>query len=158
MDIVAEIVADSADLRSAIKEAQDTSITLESKATKHFEEHSVYEIYKEYSKPLVNMPSYAYLAVMRAESEKQLRVKLVFDEAQSLRAGKKLFVPGGASDLRDVLEDAIEDGIKRLLHPSLGREYKSDKKAQSDREAIDIFGKNVGELLLSSPVKNKVIM
>jgi uncharacterized protein len=67
MDIVAEIVADSADLRSAIKEAQDTSITLESKATKNFEEHSVYEIYKEYSKPLVNMPSYAYLAVMRAE-------------------------------------------------------------------------------------------
>lgn len=158
MDIVAEIVADSADLRSAIKEAQDTSITLESKATKNFEEHSVYEIYKEYSKPLVNMPSYAYLAVMRAEWAKQLRVKLVFDEAQSLRAGKKLFVPGGASDLTVVLQEAIEDGIKRLLHPSLWREYKSDKKAQSDREAIDIFGKNVGELLLSSPVKNKVIM
>lgn len=56
------------------------------------------------------------------------------------------------------MQIALIDSIKRLLHPSLEREYRSDKKAQSDREAIDIFGKNIEELLLSSPVKNKVIM
>lgn len=104
------------------------------------------------------MPSYAYLAVTRAEKEKQLRVKLVFNERQSIAHAKKIFIPSHASDLQELLTETIFDGIKRLLHPSLEREYRSDKKSQSDREAIDIFGKNVKELLLSSPVKNKVIM
>lgn len=158
MDIVAEIVADDPTVRGDIKYDQDRTVALESKATKKFEEHSVYEIYKDYTKPLVQMPSYAYLAITRAENEKQLRVKLQFNEAKSIDATKKVFLPVGASDLQEILGEAIVDGIKRLLHPSLEREYRSDKKAQSDREAIDIFGKNVEELLLSSPVKNKVIM
>ena len=157
-NIVAEIVADDPHLRAQIKQAQATTITCQSKATKQFKEHSVYEIYKEYTKPLHLMPSYAYLAIARAEKEKQLRVKLVFDEDQSQATAYKLFIPRQATDLENLLQGAIQDGIKRLLHPSLEREYRADKKAQSDREAIDIFWQNVEELLLSSPVKNKVIM
>jgi uncharacterized protein len=56
------------------------------------------------------------------------------------------------------LHQAITDGIKRLLHPSLERELRSAAKERADREAIDTFGKNVSELLLSSPVRGKAIM
>ncbi|USN54608.1 MAG: hypothetical protein H6765_08965 [Candidatus Peribacteria bacterium] len=93
MDIIAEIVADDPALRQTIKTAQDHSVTLESSPGKDFAEHSVYDTYKNYSKPLAQMPSYAYLAIARAESEKQLRVKLLFNEAQSIAAAKKHFLP-----------------------------------------------------------------
>jgi len=158
MDIVAEIVADHPDLRAQIKESQWRTVLCSTKATKNFEENSVYETYKEYSKPLSQIANYAYLAICRAENEKQLRIKITFKEAASVAQANKIFVPHNASDLSEVLKDAILDGIKRLLHPSLERELRSAKKEKSDREAIDIFGKNVEELLLSSPVKGKTIL
>ncbi len=158
MDIVAEIVADHPELRTQIKESQWATIPLTTAATKNFEDHSVYENYKEYSKALSSMPNYAYLAITRAEKEKQLRVKLGFKEASSLVHAQKIFVPHAASDLQETLNLALQDGIKRLLHPSLERELRAQKKEQSDREAIDIFGKNVEELLLGSPVREKTIM
>lgn len=69
---MAEAVSDHADLRAEIKQFEETNAKLETKATKTFEEDGVYKIYKEYSKKLSEMPSYAYLAVARAEKEKQL--------------------------------------------------------------------------------------
>jgi uncharacterized protein len=88
------------------------------------------------------------LAVARAEKEKQLRVKLIFNEVKSSTQATSIFIASSATNLQEILLEAIEDGIHRLLHPSLEREFKSNKKEQSDREAIDVFGKNVQELLL----------
>lgn len=157
-DIIAEIVADSAELRQEILVSQTHCVPLVTKATKHFDEKGVYGIYKEYTKSLSTVPSYAYLAIARAEKEKQIRVSLAFQLVKSMKQATAIFVPPHASDVQELLEQAIHDGIKRLLHPSLERHLRAEKKAQSDREAIDIFGKNVEELLLSAPVKNKVIM
>jgi len=157
-DIVAEVVADDTKLRVMLKKSQAMRVPLTTKATKTFDEQSVYKTYKDYQKSLSQMPSYAYLAVARAEKEKQLRVKLMFDEESCFSHGARLFIPRGASDLRDVLLEAIQDGIKRLLLSSLERELRAEKREQSDRDAIDVFGKNVEALLLSSPVRGKVIM
>lgn len=71
-DIVAETVSDHADLRAEIKQFEEVNATLQTKATKTFEENGVYKIYANYNKKLSEMPSYAYLAVNRAEKEKQL--------------------------------------------------------------------------------------
>lgn len=157
-DIVAEIIADDPKLRTIIKNTQSRSALLSTKVGKKYEENSTYKNYLDYSKPLVYMPSYAYLAIIRAEKEKQLSVKLSFDEERARRAANAHFVPSNASDLVSFLQDAMMDGVKRLLLPSLERELRTNKKEQSDREAIDIFGKNVKELLLSSPVKERTIM
>lgn len=157
-DIVAEIIADAPELRNHIRQSQSNTISLKTAPTKTFDEKSVYGIYKDYTKSLTSIPNYAYLAICRAEKEKQLRVKTLFNETKSNAEAKRLFIPAHATNLKILLIEAIEDGIKRLLHPSLERELRSAKKETSDREAIDIFGKNVEELLLSSPVKNKVIM
>lgn len=74
MDIVAEEVSDHAALRDVVRNKLSNSIKLATKATKTFDPNGVYKIYGEYNKPLADMPSYAYLAVARAEEEKQLSV------------------------------------------------------------------------------------
>jgi uncharacterized protein len=107
---------------------------------------------------MVLIPSYAYLAISRAEKEKQLRVKIHIDEKKSLQEAKSLFIPHQASNLSSLLAEALTDGIKRLLHPSLEREFRSTTKERADREAITTFGSNVSQLLLSSPVRSKTIM
>jgi len=157
-DIVAEIVAEDPKLRAILKDDQSTTLRLQTKARKHLEEHSVYDIYKAYDKTLDTIPSYAYLAISRAEKEKQLRAKCIFNEARSLSQAKTIFIPQPATNLQEILVEALEDGIHRLLHPSLEREFRSQKKEQADREAIDVFGKNVQELLLWSPVMWKNIL
>ena len=74
MDIIAEEVSDHADLRDTIRNKLSNTIKLQTKATKTFDPNGVYKIYGEYSKSIADMPSYAYLAVARAEDEKQLSV------------------------------------------------------------------------------------
>ena len=80
-DILAEAVSDHADLRAEIKQFEEVNAKLQTKATKTFEENGVYKIYKDYNKKLSEMPSYAYLAVSRAEKEKQLSVAIEFSQS-----------------------------------------------------------------------------
>jgi len=72
MDIIAEDVSDHAKLRELIRNTEGNTIALQTKATKKFEPNGVYKIYGAYNKKLSEMPSYAYLAVCRAEEEKQI--------------------------------------------------------------------------------------
>jgi transcriptional accessory protein Tex/SPT6 len=72
MDIVAEDVSDHAKLRDTIRNTETNQVMLQTKATKKFDPNGVYKIYGAYTKKLADMPSYAYLAVCRAEEEKQI--------------------------------------------------------------------------------------
>lgn len=157
-DIVAEEVSDHATLRDDIRHALSTNIILQTKPTKTFEENGTYKIYANYSKKLWDLPSYAYLAVARAETEKQLSVSLLRPAEQLYTRASKYFVPKGASNLVTLLDDAINDGIKRLLTPSLDREFRSDKKRWSDEAAIKLFGVNLSQLLLTPPVRGKITL
>ena len=157
-DIVAEDVSDHADLREEIKDYEQTNAVLATKATKKFEENGVYKIYKEYSKKISEMPSYAYLAVSRAENEKQLSVKLNLSEARITKSAEKFFVPAQAKSCVEYLKEAIQDGLDRLLLPSLEREIRSDKKHRSDEAAIKVFGDNMKHLLLTGPVKGLTVL
>jgi len=151
-------VSDHADLREEIKDYEQTNAVLATKATKKFEENGVYKIYKEYSKKISEMPSYAYLAVSRAENEKQLSVKLNLSEARITKSAEKFFVPAQAKSCVEYLKEAIQDGLDRLLLPSLEREIRSDKKHRSDEAAIKVFGDNMKHLLLTGPVKGLTVL
>lgn len=157
-DIVAEDVSDHADLRDAIKSWEDSHAVLETKATKTFEENGVYKIYKTYSKKLSEMPSYAYLAVDRAENEKQLSLNLILSDAKIWEESTRFFVPKQAKSCVLYLEEAIRDGLDRLLLPSLERELRSDKKRRSDEAAIKVFGENLKNLLLTPPIKGMTVL
>ncbi len=158
MDIVAEEVSDHAALRDTIRNKLSNTIKLQTKATKTFDPNGVYKIYGEYNKSLADMPSYAYLAVARAEDEKQLSVWLQRPLETLTESASSFFVPKGASDLVDYLTQAIEDGLKRLFIPSLERELRSDKKRRSDEAAIKLFGENLKQLLMTPPVRGKTVL
>ena len=157
-DIVAEDVSDHADLRDEIKSWEENNVVLKTKATKKFEEKWVYKIYKEYDKKLADMPSYAYLAVSRAEAEKQLSLSLQFSDAKIWESATWFFVPKQAKSCVVYLEEAIRDGLDRLLLPSIERELRSDKKRWSDEAAIKVFGENLKNLLLTPPVKGMTVL
>ena len=152
-DILAEAVSDHADLRAEIKQFEEINAKLQTKPTKTFEENGVYKIYKDYNKKLSEMPSYAYLAVARAEKEKQLSVGLEFSQSKISEFSTRFFVPQNANSSVEYLHEAIEDGLTRLLLPSIERELRSDKKRWADEAAIKVFGDNLKNLLLTPPVK-----
>ena len=157
-DILAEAVSDHADLRAEIKQFEEINAKLQTKATKTFEENGVYKIYKDYNKKLAEMPSYAYLAVARAEKEKQLSVGLEFSQSKISEFSTRFFVPQKANSSVEYLHEAIEDGLTRLLLPSIERELRSDKKRWADEAAIRVFGDNLKNLLLTPPVKGLTVL
>ena len=157
-DIVAEDVSDHADLRETIKTREENFAVLETKATKTFEENWTYKVYANYSKKLSEMPSYAYLAVSRAEKEKQLNLKLIFGEDKIWEDTKIFFVPKGYWTVIIYLEEALQDWLKRLLMPSLEREIRSDKSRWADEAAIKVFGENLKNLLLAPPIKGMNVL
>ncbi len=108
-DVIAEEVSDHADLRADLKQFEEQHALLETKATKTFEENGVYKIYQNYSKKLSEMPSYAYLAVSRAEKEKQLSVKLQFSQEKISAFSSQYFIPKDANSSVVYLQEAIED-------------------------------------------------
>ena len=157
-DILAEAVSDHADLRAEIKQFEEINAKLQTKPTKTFEENGVYKIYKDYNKKLSEMPSYAYLAVARAEKEKQLSVGLEFSQSKISEFSTRFFVPQNANSSVEYLHEAIEDGLTRLLLPSIERELRSDKKRWADEAAIRVFGDNLKNLLLTPPVKGLTVL
>jgi len=118
----------------------------------------VYKIYGTYSKKLAEMPSYAYLAVARAEEEKQISLSLQRPLPALLRSAETLFAPKNPSEIVSYLRDALTDGLKRLFLPSLEREFRSEKKRRADEAAIKLFGENLKQLLLTPPVRGKTVL
>jgi len=157
-DIIAEELADHPTYRETIRKKQMTTIDLQTKATKTFDPKGVYKIYESYTKKLNDMPSYAYLAVARAEQEKQLQVSLQRPVPALVRTAETLFIPRNPNEIVSYLQDALLDGLKRLFLPSLEREFRSEKKRRSDEAAIKLFGENLKQLLLTPPVRGKTVL
>lgn len=157
-DIIAEDVSDHANLREEIKIHEENKAVLQTKPTKTFEENGVYKMYGDYKKNLNEIPSYAYLAMFRAEKEKQISVAIDMAWPRILDLSHKYFIPQKTGTIREYLEGAIEDGLKRLLLPSLEREIRSDKKRRADEAAIKVFGENMKNLLLTPPIQGLTVL
>jgi len=157
-DIIAEDVSDHANLRDKIKSHEENNAIISTKPTKTFEENGVYKIYKDYSKQLSEIPSYAYLAINRAENEKQLKLNLKMSDEKIKSFADSYFLPNDANTSSVYLIEAIADWLKRLLLPSIEREIRSDKKRRADEAAIKVFGTNLKNLLLIPPVKWLTVM
>ncbi len=158
MDILAENISDSAELRDVIRNYINKDWILSTKATKTFEPQWVYKIYGEYSKKFADIPSYAYLAISRAEEEKQLNIYITGGSEFISDLTKKYFVPKEYGSVVKYIHMSIKDWLDRLLMPSIIREVRSDKKRWSDEAAIKIFGENMKQLLLTPPIRWLTVM
>ncbi len=156
LDIIAENIADDSDYRKKIKSFCFREAVISTKAAK--EEKSPYEMYYDFSEPILKIPSHRILAINRGEKEEFLKVKLDKPEEKIVDYLKKQIIQDYKSQFSEILEKTIIDSYKRLIEPSVEREIRSDLSEKSEEQAIKVFGKNAKQLLLQPPIKNMTVM
>ncbi|MFT5835779.1 MAG: hypothetical protein ACI9RG_000672 [Sulfurimonas sp.] len=157
-DILAERYADLPREREAIRNSMQRFGNLETKKTKHFDENGTFKNFAGKSEKVAYIPSHRYLAIMRGVKEKELSVKITTDTNRIEENIKQYKIPRHASSSSEFLFAAYKDGLKRLLLPSLEREVQSELKEKADISAINVFGKNLNQLLMTPPVTKRVLL
>jgi uncharacterized protein len=158
-DIVSEIVAERADVRSVVRARLDREGMLECAAVPaKTKVPTKFEAYYDFSERAKTIPSHRFLAMLRGEEEGILRVKLrVDDDAVAFDiAGRVGWRRGGP--FAGELQAAVVDATKRLLLPSIESDMRSDLKEASDVEAAKIFAENVSKLLLAPPLGRRTVL
>ena len=159
-DIIAEQVSEDERSRNQVRSAFRREAFIESKvvkAKKDSDEAQKYSDYFEWEEPLKRCSSHRLLAMRRGESEGILRVSITIDDDEAVERLQRNYVRGNGACQRLVAE-AVEDGYKRLLLPSIETEFMNLSKEKADEEAIRVFAENLRQLLLGAPLGQKRVM
>ena len=151
MDIIAENISDSADIRKRLKNIIRLNALIRSKASDQ-DKDSVYAQYYDYSEPVSKAAGHRILAMNRGESEGFLKVSLEIPPEKCLNIIFRLTVKGN-SELSELVRTAAEDAYSRLIFPSLENEIRSELTEKADEQAIALFAVNLRGLLMQPPVK-----
>lgn len=156
-DIIAEGVSDNADYRSYIREAtmEEGIITSSAKDEKA---QSVYEMYYHFEEPVRKVAGHRVLALNRGEAEKALTVKVNAPVERILRYLAKQLITAENPHTSPLLQEVIEDSYERLIAPAIEREIRNDLTEKAEDGAINVFGKNLEQLLLAPPIAGKVVL
>ena len=158
-DIVAEVVSERADIRGEMRSFYLKSAMIVSKLGRGKEdEGEKFANYYDFSEPLSRIPAHRLLALLRGSQEGVLNVKLDADDTISKKIVNRFLYNGvkcNTFKLFEQLDMAVEDSIKRLLHPSIENEAIAAAKEKADLESIRVFGENLRQLLLAAPVGEK---
>ncbi len=157
MDIVAEAISDEAKYRSYIRNLTMREGSMSSTA-KDSKQQSVYEMYYEFEERLNKLASHRILAINRGEAEKVLTVKVNAPEERILQYMEKQIISQDNPNTTPYLKKTIEDSYKRLIAPAIERELRSDLTEKAEDSAIDVFGKNLVQLLMQPPISGHVVL
>lgn len=159
IDIVAEVIADTAEVRGALREHMMSCASIAVKVRKEWEgKKSKFEMYYDYSEPIKKIPSHRLLAVRRGSKEEVLTWKLVIDDAQAFALIEARIVKNRASLFHEELAQAVRASYERLMYPSLQVEVFCAKLEEAGTEAIGVFSRNAQNLLMAPPAGHRVIM
>ena len=156
-DIVAETVSDDAVIRKAIRALTLEKGRMASAATTP-EAARDYEIYQEFSEPVKTIPPHRILALNRGEREGMLRVLIDVEEEETIREIENVYVRNPKSIFTEELRRAITDAHHRLIAPAIQREIRRTLTEKADRHAIDVFAMNLKALLMTPPLRGKIIL
>lgn len=161
-DIIAERLNDDADIRNAVRAMLRTR-RIAARTTKKADcaDAMKYKAYFDYSEPLERVAPHRLLAMLRAEEEGYISLKI---DADAVKCGNKIYYdfcqknryPSKA--LGEQIRMAVDDAYKRLLEPSISNELVREAKKKADRESIRIFGENLRQLLLAAPIGPKRVL
>lgn len=157
MDIVAEMVADEADYRMALRNMTFKQGKMVSVA-KNPESESVYEMYYDFEEPVTRLAGHRILALNRGEKEKFLTVRIDIEEEKALRYLEKQVIVRENPYTTPVLQEAIADAYKRLISPAIEREIRNDLTEKAEDGAISVFGKNLTQLLMQPPIVGHTVL
>jgi len=131
---------------------------LTTKKTKTFKEDGVYKNIANTKEKIKWLKSHKLLAILRAVNEKELTLKIEVDEEYLINGIKRYRVKDYHNSSKEFVVQGCIDGLKRLLLPSLKRELLANLKDKANKEAIELFGKNLSELLITPPLVNQIIL
>ena len=154
-DILSEQMSDDADARKALRALVMRTGVLESRQAK--DEDSVYSMYYAFSQEVRAIPAHRVLAVNRGEREGFLKADIHMDDAACVGVLEKAFVREGSITTGQV-RLTVQDAWDRLLKPSIEREIRNELTDRANTSAIQVFGKNLHQLLMAPPVKGRVTL
>lgn len=160
LDIIAEWVSENERARQIVRNAYDRTAQIKSQIIKGKEsEAENYLNYNDFSQSLRSCSSYRYLAMRRGESEGLLKVSLTIDDEEMIDRLNRLFIrDNSTSQSAQLIAQAVKDGYKRLLRPSIETEISSIAKEKADGKAISTFAENLRQLLLAPPLGHKRVL
>ena len=158
--IIAEWISDNASYRKWIRSYfyRNGIISSTKKKGEDIDSAKTYEMYYSYQEPVKYIKPHRILALNRGENEKVLSVSIDIDKEGVLSYLEKKLIKNDKSFVVDTVKEAILDSYKRLIEPSIEREIRSDLTEVGEEAAIDNFGKNLEALLLTPPMKERVVL
>ena len=157
--IISEYISDNAFYRKNIRRMTYKDGIIETKKKKDaVDERKVYEMYYEYKEPVKEVKPHRILAINRAENEKVITVNIDIDEKKILSYLEEKVIKNDKSYSTSLVKEAIKDSYKRLISPSIEREIRSDLTEKAHESAIQNFSKNLEGLILTPPMKEKVVL
>lgn len=158
-DIIAETVAEDADVRATVRKQMGNEAWLViSVADQDKDQRGVYQNYYDYREKLDAIPPHRLLAINRGERDGILKVKLEGPDEDLIGRIQARMITNPRSVFTDHIRQAVADGYKRLLAPSITNELRSDLTGTSDEHAISTFAINLRQLLLQPPIKGKIVV
>ena len=158
-DIIAETVAEDADVRAAVRDrTRDEAWLVVGVANEAKDERGVYKMYYDYREKLSDLKPHRLLAINRGEREGVLKAKLDGPDEELVKRIQARMVANPDSVFTDHIRAAVADGYGRLLAPSIERELRGQATETSDEHAIHTFATNLRQLLLQPPVRGKTVI
>ena len=158
-DIVAEMVSENADVRGLVRQTFATDgVVVSEVVDPPPTEPTKFEQYYDFKEKLADIPSHRFLAIRRGQTEGVLRVRITCESEASIRRICEIYKLDERSPYAPHLKEAIEDGYKRLISPSVEIDVTVETKMKSDRAAVEIFAQNLRNLLLQAPLGEKKIV
>ena len=160
MDIIAEILADDAELRKTARQLawKDGRIVTKLKKVLEDDETTPYEMYYAYEEAVKNIPPHRILAMNRGENEEVLAVKVEQPEELILAGIHQQYQQKRSAECQQIFEEAARDGWKRLIGPAIEREIRNELTDAGEVQAIKVFSENLHNLLLQAPVKGHTVL
>ena len=165
-DIIAEIVSDNSDFRKKIRKNTFHTGFIETKA-KDSDASSEYEVYYSYSEKVKKIPPHRILAINRAEKEGVIKAKITCDSKDNIRYLNRHMLKN-VSKIPEkikynkyttpIIRQAVEDSYKRLISPAIERELRNYLTQKAEEQSIEVFAKNLNQLLMESPLVGKTIL
>lgn len=157
--IIAEWISDNASYRKFIRDFIYKNGTVITKKKKNaVDEKNTYEMYYEYSETVKYIKPHRIMAINRAEKEGVISVNIDYDNDKIIEYLEKRIIKNKESYVTEIVKESIKDSLKRLILPSAEREIRADLKEKAEITAIDNFSSNVEHLLLTPPIKEKVVL
>ena len=158
-DIIAENVSDNAKLRWQFKDLIVKAGAINTAKKKDaVDEKKVYEMYYEYAEKISNIADHRVMAIDRAEKEKVITVSMSYDLDHIKDLAHEFYIKNKKSDIEEQVVSAIDDGIDRLLMPSIENEIRSDLSEKAHNTSIEVFSLNLEKLLSQAPLKGRIVL